>query len=234
MSNEPINREVAFAGQQVRRKVILVLTLCSIIPLLLITYAFNSPVREFLGPLAGLADSVSIPAIMVFTLLLMLGGAFVVWDIATALSRAAHLSNQARPDLTAAESGRKDEIGTLMNSFARMLATIEQQSHEINEEITRVINARPTVEAVLRDTEQLRGSREAVTDALEQVQNNRDEIESWSEGEVRCDGSVVVVQTLEGELRGNVGDWIIRGVAGEFYPCKDEIFLATYERVEQP
>ena len=121
MSNEPINREVAFAGQQVRRKVILALTLCSIIPLLLITYAFNSPVREFLGPLAGLADSVSIPAIMVFTLLLMLGGAFVVWDIATALSRAAHLSNQARPDLTAAESGRKDEIGTLMNSFARML-----------------------------------------------------------------------------------------------------------------
>ena len=87
MSKEPINREVAFAGQQVRRKVILALTLCSVIPLLLITYAFNSPVREFLGPLAGLADSVSVPVIMVFTLLLMVGGAFVVWDIATALSQ---------------------------------------------------------------------------------------------------------------------------------------------------
>ena len=59
MSKQPINREVAFAGQHVRRKVILALTLCSIIPLLLITYAFNSPVREFLGPLAGIAAAVA-------------------------------------------------------------------------------------------------------------------------------------------------------------------------------
>jgi diguanylate cyclase (GGDEF)-like protein len=133
MSKEPINREVAFAGQQVRRKVIFALTLCSVIPLLLITYAFNAPVRELLGPLAGIVDAVSVPAIMLFTLLLMAGGAFVVWDIATALSRAAQLSNQARPDLAPTEVGRKDEIGTLVSSFARMLATIEQQSQEINE-----------------------------------------------------------------------------------------------------
>ena len=133
MSKEPINREVAFAGQQVRRKVIFALTLCSVIPLLLLTYAFHAPVREFLGPLAWLVDSVNVPALVVFTLLLMAGGAFVVWDIATALSRAAQLSNQPHPDLPPAESRRKDEIGTLMSSFARMLATIEQQSQEINE-----------------------------------------------------------------------------------------------------
>jgi hypothetical protein len=71
-------------------------------------------------------------------------------------------------------------------------------------------------------------------DAVRWTGDNCDEIEGWSGGEVRCDGAVVVVRTLEGELRGNVGDWIIRGVAGEFYPCKDEIFLATYEAVEQP
>ncbi|HUM17593.1 MAG TPA: bifunctional diguanylate cyclase/phosphodiesterase [Candidatus Nitrosotalea sp.] len=133
MSKEPINREVAFAGQQVRRKVIFALTLCSVIPLLLLTYAFHAPVREFLGPLAWLVDSVNVPALVVFALLLMAGGAFVVWDIATALSRAAQLSNQPHPDLPPAESRRKDEIGTLMSSFARMLATIEQQSQEINE-----------------------------------------------------------------------------------------------------
>ncbi|MDP9143871.1 MAG: hypothetical protein M3N43_04100, partial [Actinomycetota bacterium] len=61
MSKTSINREVALAGQRVRRKVIFALTLCSVIPLLLLTYAFHTPVREFLGPLVGLADSVSIP-----------------------------------------------------------------------------------------------------------------------------------------------------------------------------
>ncbi len=132
MTKEPINREVAFAGQRVRRKVIFALTLCSLIPLLLLTYAFHAPMREFLGPLAGLADAVSVPALMVFTLLLMAGGAFVVWDIATALARAAQLSNEQHPELPA-DPGRKDEIGTLMSSFARMLATIEEQAEEINE-----------------------------------------------------------------------------------------------------
>ncbi len=74
----------------------------------------------------------SIPALLAFTALLMAGGAFIVWDIATALSRAAQLSNEQSPELPA-EPSRKDEIGTLMSSFARMLATIEQQSQEINE-----------------------------------------------------------------------------------------------------
>lgn len=132
MGKGPINREVAFAGQQVRRKVIFALALCSVLPLLLLTYAFHTPVREFLGPLAGVADAVSVPALLVFTGLLMAGGAFVVWDIATALSRAAQLSSERNPDLPV-DLVRKDEIGTLMSSFARMLATIEQQSQEIDE-----------------------------------------------------------------------------------------------------
>lgn len=37
------------------------------------------------------------------------------------------------------------------------------------------------------------------------------------------------INTLEGTMRAEVGDWIIRGVAGEFYPCKPGIFEATYE-----
>lgn len=39
----------------------------------------------------------------------------------------------------------------------------------------------------------------------------------------------VTIETLEGTMTANVGDWIIRGVAGEFYPCKPDIFAATYE-----
>jgi hypothetical protein len=39
------------------------------------------------------------------------------------------------------------------------------------------------------------------------------------------------IVTLEGTMRADVGDWIIRGVKGEFYPCKPDIFEATYEAV---
>ena len=37
------------------------------------------------------------------------------------------------------------------------------------------------------------------------------------------------IHTLEGFMRVTPGDWIIRGVKGEFYPCKPDIFEATYE-----
>ena len=41
----------------------------------------------------------------------------------------------------------------------------------------------------------------------------------------------LLISTLEGQMVANVGDFIIRGVAGEFYPCKPAIFAATYEAV---
>jgi len=40
------------------------------------------------------------------------------------------------------------------------------------------------------------------------------------------------IETLEGRMRADLGDWIIRGVKGEYYPCKPGIFAATYEPVE--
>lgn len=40
------------------------------------------------------------------------------------------------------------------------------------------------------------------------------------------------IETLEGTMRANVGDWIITGVKGERYPCKPDIFEATYEEVK--
>ena len=39
------------------------------------------------------------------------------------------------------------------------------------------------------------------------------------------------IPTLEGDHMANPSDWIIKGVAGEFYPCKPDIFKQTYERV---
>ncbi len=41
----------------------------------------------------------------------------------------------------------------------------------------------------------------------------------------------IEIATLEGTMTAQLGDWIIRGVQGEFYPCKPDIFAATYEPV---
>lgn len=41
-----------------------------------------------------------------------------------------------------------------------------------------------------------------------------------------------VIPTLEGDMCASPGDWIIKGIAGEFYPCKNEIFLNSYEPVK--
>lgn len=41
------------------------------------------------------------------------------------------------------------------------------------------------------------------------------------------------IATLEGEMQVGAGDWIITGVKGERYPCKPDIFEATYEKVEE-
>lgn len=42
-----------------------------------------------------------------------------------------------------------------------------------------------------------------------------------------------LVHTLEGEMSIGIGDWVIKGVKGEFYPCKPDIFEMTYGRVEE-
>lgn len=63
------------------------------------------------------------------------------------------------------------------------------------------------------------------------------DIVKWCGGEAIGDefpggNGVVAIRTLEGVMVAECGDWIIRGVKGEFYPCKPDIFTATYEAVE--
>ena len=41
----------------------------------------------------------------------------------------------------------------------------------------------------------------------------------------------LTIDTMEGTMTATIGDWIIRGIKGEFYPCKKDIFEATYEAV---
>lgn len=59
--------------------------------------------------------------------------------------------------------------------------------------------------------------------------------EALQRGDVRaCEFRVdhLNVVTLEGTMRASPGDWIIRGVEGELYPCRSDIFAQTYEPVE--
>ena len=79
-----------------------------------------------------------------------------------------------------------------------------------------------------------------VIEAEQYTGKNGVALRSWSGGAVvespvleptedNPTGDYVQVHTLEGIMCGGVGDWIIRGVKGEFYPCKPDIFAATYE-----
>lgn len=47
--------------------------------------------------------------------------------------------------------------------------------------------------------------------------------------EIRYETPIMLIHTLEGTMAANPGDWIIKGVEGEFYPCAKSIFEATYE-----
>ena len=53
----------------------------------------------------------------------------------------------------------------------------------------------------------------------------------WEEYEDLVARDGLKIFTLEGKMSATVGDWIIRGIKGEHYPCKPDIFAATYEEV---
>lgn len=57
-------------------------------------------------------------------------------------------------------------------------------------------------------------------------------VEAEERGDIRLAGDTLLIKTLEGQMRAGVGDWIIRGVKGEIYPCKPDIFAATYDPAE--
>lgn len=64
---------------------------------------------------------------------------------------------------------------------------------------------------------------------LDQLAGGRLAIPFGARPAITClsDGTLNI-ETLEGTMRANVGDWVICGVKGELYPCKPEVFEATY------
>ena len=56
--------------------------------------------------------------------------------------------------------------------------------------------------------------------------------ESWEHTDPLEQKPKIIIGTLEGTMWASIGDWIIKGVNGEFYPCKPDIFEKTYEPVD--
>jgi hypothetical protein len=65
-----------------------------------------------------------------------------------------------------------------------------------------------------------------------QFDGNFDELEQFVGGDSEFRNGELVIATLEGAMRASPKDWIIRGVNGEFYPCKPDIFEKIYERID--
>lgn len=78
------------------------------------------------------------------------------------------------------------------------------------------------VEAVLFAND----NNKTLTD-IQKFMNDNDLRVSYKEPEK----PVIIIPTLEGDMRASVGDYIIKGINGEFYPCKPDVFKKTYEPV---
>lgn len=71
-----------------------------------------------------------------------------------------------------------------------------------------------------------------VIEALQYIGDNADEIIEFTKGLAHVGvGKSLIIPTLEGDHVASIGDYIIKGVKGEFYPCKSDIFEQTYEKV---
>ena len=71
-----------------------------------------------------------------------------------------------------------------------------------------------------------------VIEAVHWEGNNLSEIQQFYKSENILVGDQIRIVTLEGTMVADKGDWIVKGVKGEFYPCKPDIFEATYEQVD--
>ena len=74
-----------------------------------------------------------------------------------------------------------------------------------------------------------------VVNAIKYDGENFDEIaQAFNVASFKRDlGNYLIISTLEGEMRANPGDYIIKGIKGEFYPCKPDIFQDSYEKISE-
>lgn len=69
-------------------------------------------------------------------------------------------------------------------------------------------------------------------EAIQYTGGNLEQIKKFVDAQlISFDGDFITIHTLEGDMLASKNDYIIRGVQGEFYPCKPDIFEQTYEEI---
>jgi len=127
--------DLATAGRRLRVKVLVALTLASGVPILVLAYG----VRRLAIPGAGgdpRLDVMVLRAVLIVTVVAVLAGAYIIWDIGGTIARMAQV--MASEQVMGGLVRRNNEVGTLMGSFNKMLTTIEHQAAEINSFATRL------------------------------------------------------------------------------------------------
>ena len=72
-----------------------------------------------------------------------------------------------------------------------------------------------------------------VIEAVQYTKHNKDKLIEFLGLSKEYNLDVLIIKTLEGDMKASYGDYIIKGVKGEFYPCKPDIFKETYEEVKE-
>lgn len=98
-----------------------------------------------------------------------------------------------------------------------------------DDHITPVVGGRFRKKPVVIDAFQWQGDFDALDNWLNSLGYSEDGDDGIYEDHNPAGDPLLVIPTLEGDMTALNGDWIIRGVKGEFYPCKPDIFEATYE-----
>lgn len=72
-----------------------------------------------------------------------------------------------------------------------------------------------------------------IIEAIRFTGSNYEEIREFIGKNTLCSDLSIVIPTLEGDMVAQKGDYIIKGIQGEFYPCNPDIFKETYEEVSE-
>jgi diguanylate cyclase (GGDEF)-like protein len=150
------------AARRIQRKILVAITLTAFLPMLVVSYLLYAYAFPLLGAEAQERDLPWMLVILGGTGLLMAAGSFMLWDLATSIVRHADAIEARRPPAptgTAAPAAspetaavqqyaqQSEEVDSLMQSFSRMLATIEQQAADVNEYARRLDTAYKELES---------------------------------------------------------------------------------------
>ena len=127
--------DVAHAGLRIKKRILVALTLASVVPVLVLAFVVLGLMLPTLGPGESLKFG-GLQLLVLFTIISMVAGGYIIWGFGRTMARIA--SGMARDIALPGAERKRDDPGTLMTSFNKLLATIEQQALEINTYATRL------------------------------------------------------------------------------------------------